>query len=448
MVAALALVAFFIASPLLLNRQWRLFFAVPVSVLQLYLPGAGIGGFMPPLALLGGLALWPEFIRGIQILLRWPPTLMLIGILLMYGFSLLWSVDVRMGFREIIYLWVFLAIFSAIVLQLRRDERVVWRLLALTVLLAMVEALLVVFFRVNPSLEMVFLHSDLARLFVNPNVLDVLFTTGMNNVLDPVKAGGLFVNGNVAGAYLWLIAMVAALLGSRKKNRSMFVVSGFILIAAFFTGSKTVLLLAALLIPTLLVMLFWNSRMRAVWFAIFFLTIGVIGAAGLLSSQFVDRPSVETHGSLFEQSDSALSTRVKIWGYAFQAFCETPFLGQGFGGWQQSYSNYAGSFNEYQVFPPHNTWIYLWSQSGLLSAMFGMAFVILVVRFGVRWLSSLHSQRIMVMVSMLGAYIWTFVHGMGTNFGLVGDAHMTPILAVLLALAYSCIDERRRWQLA
>lgn len=428
-------------------RRWRLFFAIPASVLQLYLPGAGIGGFMPPLALLGGLALWPEFIRGIRILVKWPPTLILAIILLTYIVSLLWSVDIRMGMRAIIYLWVFLAIFAAIVLQLRRNERVVWNLLNITVLLAIMEAVLVIAFRISPDLEMVFLHSDLARLFINPNVIDVLFTDGQNNVLDPAKAGGFFTNGNVAGAYLWIMAMVSFLLGEWKRLRLMYLSSVFLLVAALFTGSKVVILLIAVLTPVVFMPIFWHSRKRAPAFVIMILMIGLVSSLGILASLLFGDYHDIAQTSLLQKSDSAFDIRIQIWQYGIQAFPNSPILGQGFGGWQQEYPRYAEFVGISKNYPPHNTWIYLWSQGGLLAALMGVGFVLSVVICGVRNLTHrTHMKSVSISVAMLAAYCWVFVHGMGTNFGLIGEEHMVPVLAVLLALVCAANGNRKARQ--
>tara|TARA_B100000678_G_scaffold285561_1_gene288866 strand:+ start:78 stop:1373 length:1296 start_codon:yes stop_codon:yes gene_type:complete len=424
-------------------RRWRLFFAIPASVLQLYLPGAGIGGFMPPLALLGGLALWPEFIRGIRILVKWPPTFMLANVLLTYVVSLVWSVDIRIGIRAIIYLWVFLAIFAAVVLQLRRDERVVWSLLNITVLLAIVEAVLVVVFRISPDLEMVFLHSDLARLFINPNVLDVLFTDEQNNVLDPAKAGGFFTNGNVAGAYLWIMAMVSFLLGRCKRLHLMYLSAVFLLVSALFTGSKIVIILIAVLTPAAFMAMFWHSRKRVTAFVIMTLMIGLVSSLGVLVSLLFSDYHDIAQTSLLQKADSAFDIRIKIWQYGVQAFPNSPILGQGFGGWQQEYPRYAEFVGISKNYPPHNTWIYLWSQGGLLAAVMGLGFVLSVVICGTRNLTHrTHMESVAISVAMLAAYCWVFVHGMGTNFGLIGEEHMAPVLAILLALV--CAVNRNR----
>jgi O-antigen ligase len=431
-----SLVAISLASPWFLSRRVRLFFAVPLSVLQIYLPGSGIGGFMPPLALLGGVALWPEFIRGLKILSRWPPTLILLGIMLSYAVSLLWSVDVRMGVRAIVYLYVFLAIFSAVFIQIRRQEDVVFELLLLTVLIALVEAALVVVFRVNPFLELAFLHSDIARWFISPNVLSVLFTTGRNNVLDPTKAGGLFTNGNVAGAYLWIMAMTSLVL-ARRCGRWMYGIFFVMLIGAYFTGSKSVVILVSLLAPVALVSLVLRSKFRIVWLMLGFLIIGSLGAIAVVAPQLESSGAHEKSSSFIHRSNSTLDVRVKIWGYALEAFPEHPLRGQGFGGWQQGFPAYAASIRIPGRVPPQNTLIYLWSQGGLIAAALGGLFMVWVVMF---WLRSMMLERNRdSKLAMAGglSFAFVFAQAMGTNYSLVGEAHMIPVLASLLALGYA-----------
>ncbi|GAB2724597.1 hypothetical protein GCM10027172_18660 [Halomonas garicola] len=396
---------------------------------------------MPPLALLGGLALWPEFLHGVRSLYRWPPVLMLLGVLMAYGLSLLWSTDLRLGVRSIVYLWVFLAIFSAVVLQLEKDERVAWQLLSLTVLFAAIEAGVVIAFRISPELEATFLDSNFAQLFINPNTLEALYTTGRNNVLDPEKSGGFFTNGNVAGAYLWIMAMASSMLAVCKRKRSMYVLSSFFIVAAYFSGSKAVVLLFPVLATIVLITIAWHLSSRPPFLIKGFLMVGIVIVLGLIGPQLITHNTAEQteqteQEDFLQQSESTLGIRLLVWRYGAEAFLEKPFLGQGFGGWQQGYSSYAESVGIKDSFPPHNTLIYLWSQGGILALLFGFAFMLFVTISGLQQILKGQPQSSGIAVIMLGAFAWTFIHGMGTNFGLVGDIHMIPILATLLA--FSC----------
>jgi len=157
-----------------------------------------------------------------------------------------------------------------------------------------------------------------------------------------------------------------------------------------------------------------------------------------LAGMHSDETSSAAVRAFAEESDATLNVRQQIWTYAATAFFERPLLGQGFGGWQQGFEIYARNAGLQEGFPPHNTLIYLWSQGGALAAALGLLFMYSVLSFAKR---QLHSNGISPSVGIGLAtsisFAWVFIHGLGENFGLLGDEHMTPVLAALLALAYA-----------
>jgi O-antigen ligase len=442
--------------PIFVERHWRLFLAVPLSVFQVYVPGLEIHGYPPPLALLGALALWPEFLKEWRLLLRWPPTLMLVGILLLFCISLCWSVDLRLGVRAIVYLWAFLAIFCAFMIEARENEPRALSLLAWTIAFALIEVALVIVCRLSPELESAFLHSQLAQWFINPNSLHALYGSEPNNVLAPSKAGGFFLNGNVAGAYLAMLAATTLGMGIKSRNRWLLGAAMLLLLSVYFSGSKAAIILVFILSLAAMMVVAVKLRPRRWWLPLI-MVLQVLVYTGLQSyathggGGLVDRSSFERHeaqegGGIIDRSRSTLNIRLKIWGYGLKVFPEHALLGQGFGGWQQGFPQYAKLVGIGPGFPPHNTLIYLWSQGGLLAALFGLGFMLFVVGYGVQLLVKAKGRDLGVVLAVLAPFLLTFIHGLGTNFGLVGEMHITPLLAALLALAYVISGkEAGRW---
>jgi len=419
----------------------RLALAVSLSVLQMYLPGVMIGAYPPPLALLTGLLLWPEFLKGLKFTPAWAPTKILIAIGTAYTVSLMWSIDLQSGVRALVYLWLFLAIFSAAVIEGRRNHRRVINLLACTVILAAVAAATIILFRVLPIIKLGYLQSSLASLFINRNVLELLFTTAQNNVLDPTKSGGmLFVNANVAGAYMGVMAFAGIGIFRLRGSKLALGASICCLTAIFFTGSKAAIILAILGASSTMVLLVKtdaNRRGRVKNWVFIICTINVVLLAWLLF--FSGMMSISSSGvrAFAGDSDATLAVRQQIWGYAAIEFFHHPLLGQGFGGWQKGFAGYARYVGVQEGYPPHNTIIYLWSQGGLVAAALGLLFIFCVLSFAKRRLKIDAVNRLFgIVLAMSGAFGWVFIHGMGENFGLLGDEHMEPVLAVLLALAY------------
>jgi O-antigen ligase len=128
---------------------------------------------------------------------------------------------------------------------------------------------------------------------------------------------------------------------------------------------------------------------------------------------------------------------VQIWNYALESFLDRPFLGEGFGGWQVGFAKYALEHNIVRVFPPHNTFIYLWSQSGIVVVILAIFFILSIIQYAFKLLNSKNRELIGLGIALLGSFLWTFIHGMGTNFGLVGESHMEVILATILGYSYA-----------
>ena len=426
--------------PLALKRRWRLFVALPLSVFQIFVPGIAIAGYAVPLSFWAGLTLWPDFVREFKRVVTWKPTAYIFGIVLLDFVSLLWSPTPKLALQPVGYSLMFLVIFSAIISEARRDNEVILRLLKITVLLALFQAASVVVFLVMPGLKLAFLISNLAKWFISPHVLSVLFTTGQNNVLNPDKSGGMIaVDANGVATYLGGLSFTALGLALYLRKRWLGVVGLALLLSVFFTGSKAGLLIAISLFLFALQTIStrykrWRNRLRMAMVGI--VLVGTVAWLGPKAIEATQVGQYRALASFVSRSNSTFASRVEIWAYTLQVFPQHPFRGQGFGGWQQGWPQYARTIGFGLNMAPQNTLIYLWSQSGLLAAVLAIAFIYEVMRIGWRQMHdpSLSVFILSLMITM--TFLWDFVQGMGENFGLLGITSMTPLLASLLALAY------------
>ena len=193
-----------------------------LNTFQLY--AFPIGTFYPSFSMLGWLTTWraPLSSGGLW---RWRWMQALALLFAVQTISLAWSPDPVLGVRNIIYsLPMLLAAHTTYRLAMKHPDLL---RKAITLLLSgsAVEAALVVIFRVLPSVESAFLRGSVGRLFISGNVLDQLFTAGGgNNVLADDKAGGFFVNGNVASAFLGVCAILSWYCAKGFKSRLLILV--------------------------------------------------------------------------------------------------------------------------------------------------------------------------------------------------------------------------------
>jgi len=284
------------------------------------------------------------------------------------------------------------------------------------------EAVLTVVFRFRPAIEATFLHSSAANLLIGP-AAPALFAGEPNNVLDPAKSGGMFVNGNVASMFLGVACLAIAILARRTRSRALGALSIAILGAVVATGSKTGVVLA-ILIPIIAWILIRVSRARGRSFIL--PAILVVGAAAIAA------PTVITalFPSFTERGDVALGTRGGLWDLAGRLFVEHPFAGVGWEGFQEYALRATGS-----SFPPHNLVIAAWANTGLLGAIAVVAFVLVCVIGGLQSVfTAADSQTRRVIVYALCGVVWVFVHGMADNTSIYGEPKSMFLLTVLLGI--------------
>ncbi|WP_110599441.1 O-antigen ligase family protein [Salinicola lusitanus] len=451
-----------------ISLESRLSFVLLLSLPQFFV--VKVMGMWLPLALVAVVLLFPELIIRFRELVRDRTVLLLMGLMATQCFALTGSVDKAMGVKVIVYEAVFIVVFLAAKhcdWERLKKQPAMWIFFIGCFLLAG----FVIICRIFPELEDTFLLSGWSGIFINPNVQQGLADGSIrNNVFDPVKAGGIFVNANVASCYLGMLSLCT--LACIRRPRLAWGISLPLLVAVFSTGSKTA---TVILIGLTIVYLVVALVLRNILAAKMALALGVMVASMMIlfyspiPQQFVGKitsqetslapmlpsaspPSSDEPGprETLDNAEDSMNSRLLIWQYGLEAFEERPLMGQGYGGWQQGFSSYVKRLGEEGIelrdgFPPHNTFIYLWSQSGALSVVF--AALLLLYWSGIS-LSAIGKNRekehgLRMAMALTGAWVWLTVHGMGDNTGLLGDAHQVTLLAVIIA-GIDNLSERKR----
>lgn len=402
-----------------------------VNVVQLH--SISILGIYPSIALLSWLSLWRAPFGSA--LWRWPWMQALMALVVVQAASLVWSPSPLLGVRYLIYLLPLPFVAHAMYQLTKERPRLAEQCLNILLVGSALEALLVMVFRVLPSVEMAFLNHPLGQLVVSPNTLQALFDSHNNNVPDPAKAGGVFVNANVAAAYLGVFG-VAAWYVSRISGSSLLrAVAVFDWLAVFFTGSKAGLL-CALAIPACLAIFGMLSTKR-----INPTLIAGTAIAGVLVAAALALPTGNVLVEDYQRESLAtLGGREEMWRVGLNLLQQRPLTGLGFGGWEQRFQVYGFASGVAVTAPPHNSFINLWLQSGVFGVLAGLAVVIAVYAAVVRALRVTDVRLHQLAFATAGAFSWCFLQGMGENFGLIGEIHMMPLLGALLGHLCSRCD--------
>lgn len=418
-----------------LPLRWRFALAMVFSVLQLHV--FSVGGIYPSIAFLISFSLFPETMKHLPELIKKFPFMLVVVLILFQILSFLWSSDIRFGVRTVAYEVPFLMMFSATFQLYKTMPEFVDKVLVTTCLLVLVNAVLVILFRFSPELEWAYLNSGFAGLFAGPNTIDAFLDgSERNNVIDPVKSGGFFVNANVAASYLGLSSFIAFYYGIKNNNMIFLLGAAVLWFSIWFTGSKAGIMLSVLL-PLSAVTVFkyarsaFNEKVVLLLFVIIvllivFLIVSVLALEGILQETLFVSDSIKT-----------TNIRLLIWLYALKEFFHSPILGQGFGGWQNSLENYALETGFNVSFPPHNTFVYLWSQSGVAAVGVALLFIagVFLLCYRLLKIPDFESRLLGVTLGLIAS--WLFLQGMGENYGLLGEMHQLPLLAALIGVGYA-----------
>lgn len=318
------------------------------------------------------------------------------------------------------------------VLQGPRPSGQRWDLLhasALAIIpVAFVQALSTIIFRFDPGLENRYHTSPLITWLLGDEGR-LLFTTLRNNVVDPLKAGGLlFVNGNKASMVMAVWALMYLSVCIRRRSFLYLLMFSICIAGTIATSSKTALFLAFSLIPLFLILPF-VVRVRASPLGF---VVGLLSAIGtsLGLATVVSFLSDELTGV-----DESAEDRSRLWSGAWRYFQESPLLGLGVGGWADRWGSDPAAAGR-ELLPPHNMLIMMWADSGLLAPLLVIAiYSVIAVRY-IRAIARAASNREAVAVALeLCAIAWIFAHGMYDNTNFYGDPHTAIFFAIVCARA-------------
>lgn len=357
----------------------------------------------------------------------------LIGLLVIRIVALAWSPTPRDGLQPAALVVQFIVTLIVATAALREDPKLLTYVQRFFWPFVGVEAVLVVFFRLVPDVEHAFLRS-IGGFFAGQKTAAALFADGPNNVLDPTKAGGVFVNANVAAMFLGVSGLAALALFAVTRTRWVAAIGILALVATLFTGSKLAKLLAFVL-PIFAIGTYYLTspaipkKRRYLIFgalAVAFLAVfGVIAADAGLRDQMIE----------------AFVGRTAIWGFGAESFQDNPILGLGYGGWDGGMREYAATHGIYRALPPHNILLAAWSVTGIVGLLLTVAYFGVLIWLVLRNLS-VKSSLNRGFVAFAGAAIaWIVIHGMGENTDIFGEIHLIPVLALLLAFLSQPIEQ-------
>lgn len=162
-------------------------------------------------------------------------------------------------------------------------------------------------------------------------------------------------------------AIVAAILGRGLRLRVLAGVAALVLLVPLYlTYSRAPLV--ALALTGLLVAWRIDRRLGAV-----VLVVGLVGAAIAIPSYMQVRG--ETLGSAPEPGQVLIATdqqRITAWGAATRMWLDSPLVGFGF----RSYKEYGIRYGDPLLNSPHNEWLRLFAEEGILGGAAGIALVV------------------------------------------------------------------------
>jgi O-antigen ligase len=200
------------------------------------------------------------------------------------------------------------------------------------------------------------------------------------------------------------------------------------------TGSKAGLIFA-IGVPAVLALIAVARAKQASPVRLFVTILALTGAAIVLTLPF-SQTLLETYRY---ETVATLGTRDELWGYAVQLIRQHAFTGLGFGGWEKLFALQA-FLTGTGVMPAHNSLLILWLQSGVPGLIAGLVLIATVYATAARVLSAATDPTRCIAMAIAGSFTWYVGQGLGENFGLVGEVHMTPMLGALLGYACATYD--------
>lgn len=295
----------------------------------------------------------------------------------------------------------------------------------------LVQGISTVAFRLSSALETSYYTSSVSRLLLGGHVAGN-YHKEFFNVHDLAKAGGvLFTNGNRASMVMAVFALMYLSLWIRSKSYGSLFMAMLLGVATIATGSKTALVLSALVLPVL-VMTPHVVRIRHRPATAVFAWISIAVVAGLLVR------IANLAATLIPGLDDASSSRESLFSAAYRYFLENPIVGLGFGGWDEYWSVDAGAYDLRATLPPHNLLIVEWANAGIVAALIVVLIILKIASDHLKSIARARSVRdSYVLAAQFGAFVWIIAHGMYDNTWFYGTGNTIPVMAILAVQAMS-----------
>jgi hypothetical protein len=294
-------------------------------------------------------------------------------------------------------------------------------------------AALNVLFFIVPWFELSFLSTPGAKLLIEPNTLEGLADASLaNNVLDPGKAGTLFVNTNVASILFGFGMCVALFRFGRRRSVGRGLVTALFTAAFLATGSRAGIAAAVGTAVTTGVVVAWRLGAAR---ALKWTGIGAVAGAVVLSLP-MSRGALVRIASLAASGDP----RILIWAHGARLLARHPIRGVGFNGWSESFPPYARAVGLDPTLPPHNAYLIAWLWLGIVGlATMAVIFVGTIVSF-----TRLTAKSWLLDLGLLGIALtsWFGVQLFFTNFALL-QPRVGGAFCLLVGAVYGAAEYRR-----
>jgi O-antigen ligase len=292
---------------------------------------------------------------------------------------------------------------------------------------------------VSPAIKDIFFETPLGAIFTNGNSLNGI-ASGLtqSTAFGSDKSPGFFVNANVAGVWEATGLWITIFLLLARRSLLMIPIALLHAVAILAAGSKASAALLFLIPFVTAIVLFIfppYGKQRH-------LLLGLCGGVTVFLIPYI----VFTRFSqlhFVQASAQTFMSRSVMWHHAWEQFKIHPLLGQGFGGWTQSFAPVGYAYSYLGVrpdFPPHNSLIIVWSQSGLIALLLTLLLMGLLFRDAL--MPRLVPGGVTLSRCTFGAFLFIVVQAMGENYGVLGDVHIKIPLAVMLGWA-STYGQRR-----
>lgn len=390
---------------LLLKKNFFLVGIPLLIVFQLYIPWVGLTGTLAVIVLfLFGLFFISKDIKT----LKHPAILLYLIYLGSLFISVLYAVDKSFGLK-FTFLVVIGLIGIIVGIGIKQNNEVNYELVLKGLVVTSLSLSIVnILFFLFPEMEVNFLRSEFAKWVINPSSVEALFRESRNNILDPDKAGTVFLNTNVGAVFFNILTWISLSLFLSNKQPLYLVIAILHSAAMLSTNSRAGVLAFSLSSLIIFLILSMKNKKTISYFffgiPLFFTTLITVLLIGNFNN-IVGRLSL-----------TALENdpRIYLW-KSLPKIVDNGLLGLGFGGWELFHN-----------LPAHNIAIITWLQSGILGVSTLTIFMLFVLKYGF-----LQMKENKYAISLVGSTLCVLIQGMFDNYFL-NDIRVSLVFFLLV----------------